>query len=174
MTNEQIIKTISRIADLIDSVCSELLEVQVGSDPIVMSSAAGLEQSKRFSEIDSEPHIPQYDLIISMINSAILLTRKISMGSIKGEDGPLITPVGAATLTVDINEINANGDSIHRISYDLIEEYGDKSAKAESIKVLYSAAMELYSGLQREIPKLAITRGRLPAVNLLKPLSMKP
>jgi hypothetical protein len=172
MANEHVVKVITRIADLIDSVCTELLEVQVGIDPIVFESSPteGGFNAKRFSDIDEEPHIPQFDLIMSMLNTAILLTRKLSMGAMKGSKDGSFTPRGVATLTKDINDVNANGITMHSIATSLIKEYGSNSAKSESVRVLYNTAMELYIGLQREVPKLAVERGALPAVNRLKSL----
>jgi len=182
MTNDAIVKIVSRIASFIDSATDELLEFQSG-EGVVTSSV--IEMSGR--NFNTGDHIPEIEAAQVMLNSAYALIQKLSAGSTKKEkqqadvgspinDIPVepFSPKGTASLILDITQINANGESIHRILYSLIDEYGEGSGVAESSKAIYNIASTAYAELQRIIPKFLVSRGSLPAVNSLKPLTQAP
>jgi hypothetical protein len=177
MTNEIVVKTMSRIASFIDAAIDELLEFQL--DVAIISTSG-----RNFGDGD---HIPQLVAANTMLNAANALIIKLSEGSTKKErqrsdvgesiNDVLVEPFssqGMASLTLDISEINANGENIHRILYSLIHDYGEGSGVAESAKALYNIAFTAYAELQRIVPKFLIKKGSLSAVHSLKSLLQPP
>jgi hypothetical protein len=169
----------SFIANAIKAATDELLEIQIGEDPVAFVSSqieltsAGI---THFKDIESSDYAPKFDLITKYLNTGLALILKLSIGIKKDQANKDsgFTGAGTASLIRDITEVRANGESIHRICYELIKQFGESSTIARDVKIIYDTASALYAGLHREIPKLAVINGTLPTVNLLKPLSTPP